>query len=191
MIREVGLIRRHIPECDLAIQWDFCHELIMLDGQAQDQFPLVDASFEQIMAGLARLAAAVELGFHLCYGDFGARHFIEPVDAGKLVEVANGIAAVVARPVQWIHLQVPLSRTDDAYYAPLERLKLGSETEIFLGLIHASDGIEGTRRRIEVASHHVGRFGIATECGIARMHRAGLVRELLALHAAASSESSV
>ncbi len=36
---------------------------------------------------MKRLAAAVpgdlELGFHLCYGDFDAKQFIEPADSGK------------------------------------------------------------------------------------------------------------
>jgi methionine synthase II (cobalamin-independent) len=192
MIREIALILRHIPQEDLAIQWDFCHELIMLDGQPQDQFPMVDATFDSIMARIARLAdavpAKVELGFHLCYGDFGAKHFIEPVDAGKLVETANGIAAAVKRPLQWIHMPVPVSRTDDAYFAPLARLQLHPETELYLGLIHASDGIAGTQQRIAVASRYATGFGVATECGIARARKPGLVRELLALHAQAAAE---
>jgi hypothetical protein len=39
---------------------------------------------------------------------------------------------------------------------------------LFLGLIHDSDGAEGARRRITVASKVRPAFGIATECGMAR-----------------------
>jgi hypothetical protein len=39
----------------------------------------------------------VELGFHLCYGDFGAKHFIEPLDATKMTELANLIVAKLSK----------------------------------------------------------------------------------------------
>ncbi|HWC92908.1 MAG TPA: hypothetical protein VG475_07310, partial [Pseudolabrys sp.] len=74
MVREVERICRAIPHEDLCLQWDFCHEMIILDGQPQTQFPTVKASTADVMARMARLAAAVpadvELGVHLCYGDF-------------------------------------------------------------------------------------------------------------------------
>src|SRR4249919_2500565 len=48
MAREVEAICRHIPHEDLCIQWDVCHDMILWDGQPQDQFPLFDASQEEI-----------------------------------------------------------------------------------------------------------------------------------------------
>ena len=60
---------------------------------------------------------AVELGFHLCYGDDEHGHFAEPADAGKLVGVANALAATLDRPLNWIHMPVPQERDDDGYYA--------------------------------------------------------------------------
>lgn len=39
-----------IPHDDLCIQWDFCHEMIALDGQPQDWFPREGASQAEIMA---------------------------------------------------------------------------------------------------------------------------------------------
>jgi hypothetical protein len=192
MIREVEAVCRAIPHNDLCLQWDVCHEMIIWDGQPQDQFPLVNATPDDIVARVVRICAGVppdvELGFHLCYGDFGARHLIEPLDAGKMVEVANAFAAHVGHPIAYIHMPVPRERMDADYFKPLAGLKLGDETELYLGVIHAVDGIEGTRRRIDAASRYVTSFGIATECGIARARKPDLVDQLLRLHAQLARE---
>jgi methionine synthase II (cobalamin-independent) len=78
MINEVAQICKHIPHADLCIQWDVCHDMIVWDGQPQDQLPLVNASKADIVDRFRRICAAVpfdvELGFHLCYGDFGGKH---------------------------------------------------------------------------------------------------------------------
>ena len=171
MLREVERICGAIPHHDLAIQWDVCIEMLAWDGRWQNapQFP----GMEQVFAGnFARLAAAVppdvELGFHLCYGDLDARHFVEPTDATKMVEMANLISRSVQRPVTWMHMPVPIDRADDSFYSPLEKLRLGTATELYLGLVHAKDGVEGTMARIAAAKRHVSNFGIASECGISR-----------------------
>jgi hypothetical protein len=167
MVREVKAICDRIPKEDLCIQWDVCTEMIMWDGQPHDQFP--PASRDQIIGQIQRICQPipdrVELGFHLCYGDFGAKHFLEPVDAGKMVELANAIAREVTHAIAYFHMPVPIARTDDDYFRPFEKLLLSASTEIYLGLVHGADGVEGTRRRIEVAGKYVKDFGIATECG--------------------------
>ena len=71
------------------------------------------------------------------------------------------------RPIQFLHLPVPKGRTDDAYFAPLEKLKLRPETELYLGLIHHNDAA-GDAARLAAARRHVRVDGIATECGMAR-----------------------
>ena len=186
MIAEVVALCKAIPHHDLCIQWDVCHEMLILDGRPQDQFPMLAASFAEVMARMTRIAAPVpddvELGYHLCYGDFGARHLMEPLDAGKLVQIANGIAEAVSHRIAYFHMPVPLDRTDDAYYAPLDGLKLHDGTELYLGLIHLSEGTAGLRARLEVARRHVTGFGIGTECGIARARKPGLVQQILELY---------
>ena len=67
-----------------------------------------------------------------------------------------------------MHMPVPAERDDDAFYAPLSMLKLRPETELYLGLVHDTDGVEGTLSRITAAKRHVKDFGIATECGFGR-----------------------
>jgi hypothetical protein len=85
-------------------------------------------------------------------------------------------------------MPVPLSRSDDAYFRPLKDLQLAPETEIYLGVVHAADGTEGTRKRIATASRHLKDFGIATECGMARARTPEVVMGLLKVHAAVSQE---
>jgi hypothetical protein len=189
MIREVERICAAIPHRDLCVQWDFCHEMIILDGQPQDQFPTLKASMDDIMQRMKRACAAVpsgvELGVHLCYGDFGAHHLIEPRDMGRMVEVANAMTQAVARPIDYIHMPVPIARTDDAYFAPLSRLQF--EKELYLGVVHAADGVEGAKKRMAAAAKYACGFGIACECGIARARKADLVRRLLEIHARAAA----
>jgi hypothetical protein len=189
MIREVERIAKAIPARDLALQWDVCIEMIQWDGRVPSMPPL--PGMQQIFAGaFARLTrpvpAAAELGFHLCYGDMDAKHFIEPVDLGKAVELANLITHSSSHPVNWLHMPVPASRDDSAYFEPLAKLERGAGTELYLGLVHASDGVEGTVRRMRTASRYVRDFGIATECGIGRARTLGMVHELLKVHAGAA-----
>jgi hypothetical protein len=189
MGREVEAICRQIPHADLCIQWDVCHDMIVWDGQPQDQFPLVKASRAEIAARLARISepvhADVELGFHLCYGDFGGKHYFDPVTARHLVDAANAIAHTVKHQIAYIHLPVPLTRATADFFAPMRDFTLSPKTEIYLGLIHGADGIEGANKRIALAHDYVPEFGIATECGFARARRPDVVRNLLAIHAGA------
>src|SRR5260370_4614629 len=116
-----------------------------------------------------RVPAGVELGYHLCYGDAGHKHFKDPEDTSKLVEVANAISAGVTRTINWIHMPVPRNRSDAAYFAPLRNLKLHPETELYLDLVQFSDSVEGTRHRITTRVHYAPVFGVATECAL--VHR--------------------
>ena len=194
MVREVEAICRHIPHEDLCIQWDVCHDMIVWDGQPQDQFPLVNASKGEIAARFTRICAAmpgdVELGFHLCYGDFGGKHFFDPVTARHIVDIANAIAGAVKHKIAYFHLPVPLPRATDEFLAPMRDFKLAPETEIYLGLIHGGDGIEGANKRINLARKYVPKFGVATECGFARARKPDVVQRLLAIHAGVAKGSS-
>jgi hypothetical protein len=129
--------------------------------------------------------ATVELGFHLCYGDFGHQHFVQPKDMSVLATLAGQIVAGLRRPLDWVHMPVPRDRDDDAYFAPMRRLRLPADTELFLGLIHATDGMDGVRRRIAAAQQWVPAFGVATECGLGRRAPES-IPALLRLHRAAA-----
>jgi hypothetical protein len=147
MLREVETICRAISQRDLCIQWDVCIEMLLWDGRWEGRRdPFGGDLHPEILKRMQRLAAAVpaevELGFHLCYGDYDAKHFIEPADARKMVELANALTTAVTRPIAYFHMPVPIDRNDDAYFRPLRELRLGPKTELYLGLVHL-DGVEG------------------------------------------------
>jgi hypothetical protein len=183
MKAELDEIARSIPHAELAIQWDVAHEIENLEGARPHWF---DKPFEGIINRLVRLGDSippeVELGYHLCYGDFAHRHIVEPKDMDLMVELSNALSTSIGRPMNWLHMPVPRDRIDDAYFAPLKKLQLGPKTRLYLGLIHFTDGVAGTRKRIAVAARYQPDFGIATECGFGR-RPPETIPELLRIHA--------
>jgi hypothetical protein len=167
-VGEVEKIARTLPKDRIAIQWDVCQEVLAWENY-YDPGP-VDFRTETLTV-LAEVGDAVpepiDLGYHLCYGSPADEHMVQPKDTGIMVEMTNAIAARVKRPIQFFHLPVPKPRTDDAYFAPLEQLRLGSGTELYLGLIHHNDA-QGDAARLAAARRHARVDGVATECGMAR-----------------------
>ena len=182
---EVAKIAQALPNDRIALQWDVCQEVLAWEGYYEPG--PVDVRIETIDV-LAKVGdavpAAIELGYHLCYGSPADEHMVQPKDAGIMVEIANAVVAKVARPIQFFHMPVPKGRSDDAYFAPLEKLQLGAETELYLGLIHHDDA-QGDAARLAAARRHVRVDGIGTECGMARGDPARLPA-LLAAHARAA-----
>lgn len=191
MIEEVDRLCAAIPHDDLCIQWDMVREVLWWDGRVLQNQPAPFAATtlrDDVLARLGRLCQAVpdvvELGFHLCYGDWGGVHQIEPIDTGAMVELVNAIAARSGHLLNYVHLPVPIARSDSAYFAPLRRLALSADSEVYLGLLHLRDGVEGARQRVTAAREHLSDFGVATECGLGRCKTATTVTDILALYAA-------
>ena len=182
LLGELDDILNVIPADELAIQWDTAVEFALLEGLL-DTF--VSDPEPEILERLIRLGdhvpADVELGYHLCYGDVEHQHFVEPADTGKLAAIASGVARRLSRPLNWIHLPVPRNRNDADYFAPLGQLQLSPETELYLGLVHLTDGVDGARSRIAAARQLLPAFGVATECGFGR-RPAETIPDLLDLH---------
>ena len=182
MIGEVRAIADALPNDRIALQWDVCQEVLAWEGYYEPG--PVDFRSETI-AVLTEIGdavpAAIELGYHLCYGSPADEHCVQPKDAGIMVEIVNAVASGVKRPIQFFHLPVPQPRSDDAYFAPLAGLKLRPETELYLGLVHHADEA-GNAARLAAARRHARVDGVATECGMARGDPARLPA-LLAAHA--------
>lgn len=189
MVREVTEVCDAIPHLDLAIQWDVCIEMLVWDGR-WPAIPPYPGMEEEFAGQFRRLSVPVpedvDLGFHLCYGDLDGKHFVEPLDAAKMVSLANLVCANAGRRVDFMHMPVPIARDDDDFFRPMRELALGPKTELFLGVVHVKDGVEGTKRRMAAARKYAPPFGIATECGMARARSPAVVRELLAIHAGAA-----
>jgi hypothetical protein len=100
-----------------------------------------------------------------------------------MVGFANALTGAIAHKLAYVHMPVPIERSDDAFYQPFRDLKLSPGTELYLGVVHAKDGVAGTQTRIEAARRYVPSFGIATECGMARARSEQTVRALLQVHA--------
>jgi hypothetical protein len=167
-IGEVQSIAAALPNDRIAVQWDVCQEVLAWEGYYEPGPVDVRTETIDVLAQIGdAVPAAIELGYHLCYGSPADEHMVQPKDAGIMVEIVNAVVARVRRPIQFFHLPVPKGRTDDAYFAPLDSLKLEPGTALYLGLIHHNDA-EGDAKRLAAARRHVRVDGIGTECGMAR-----------------------
>jgi hypothetical protein len=173
--QEIESILAAIPREELAIQLDLAVEV---EKEEYDRRP---ADFDTPVFGLRRYTMAgttdscarmarmvpqeVELGFHLC----AMWHVYKPggQDLNVHVDYANLLASKIARAVEYIHLPTTPEYEDDDFL-PLQRLRLKPETKLFLGVIHASDGLEGARRRVNSAKRQYADFGISNFCGLSQ-----------------------
>jgi len=165
-----------IPHTELCIQWDVCMEILAAElddftDQPPLQYQLSDTPIKRWLTALNDMSTmipkAVNLGLHLCYGDLGHVHMLEPKDLSRSVEMANLGCRGAGRRVDYVHMAVPRDRDDAAYFAPLGGLDIGAATP-YLGLVHFTDGEAGTRTRIAAAKAVLPDFGVATECGFGR-----------------------
>lgn len=190
LLAEVDRIVDAIPHAELSIQWDCAHDMQAYDGAREAWFSDKQPGIEERLIRIGDyIPADVELGYHFCYGSFGGRHFVEPKDMGAMVRLGNAISDGLRRPLSWLHMPVPVERSDDAYFAPLADLRLKPNCRLYLGLIHDADGLAGTLARISVAQRYVAEFGIATECGFGRRDPSS-IQTLLDLHVALAGGSS-
>jgi hypothetical protein len=177
LLGEVRKIADAIPQGELAIQWDCASAVFAtLERGEPSRFGRTrEEMYGPLAERLARFGRAVpgdvELLYHFCYGNSNGRHSVEPSSTRDAVIMANRVAALLGpgRPLQLVHMPVPRSRDDEAYFAPLRNLEVPGETLIALGLVHLSDGIEGTQRRIAAARRFLDCFAIATECGLSHV----------------------
>jgi len=186
--REIDKIAAAIPHDELAVQFDVASAVFArLERNEASSYGRTKAQMQEKFSAILidlgnHLPAEIDLLYHLCYGDSNHRHVVEPTDMGDMVEFANRVARGIKRPLQLVHMPVPRDRADDAYFMPLRQLALRPETELCLGLVHYTDGVEGSKRRLAAAKRHVETFSIATECGFGRRDPR-TIPELLRIHA--------
>ena len=108
LLGEVAAIAQALPNDRIALQWDVCQEVIAWEGYYEPG--PVDFRKETIAELIAigdGVPAAIELGYHLCYGSPADEHVIQPKDAGIMVEMTNAVSAGVRRSIEFFHLPVP------------------------------------------------------------------------------------
>ena len=76
-------------------------------------------------------------------------------------------------------------RTLEPFGHPLQSDDRG-ETELYLGLVHLTDGVAGTLQRIAAARDVVAHVGVATEGGLGP-RPAATIPEVLRIHAAVAA----
>ncbi|HUK25448.1 MAG TPA: hypothetical protein VLV49_12770 [Terriglobales bacterium] len=192
MKRDVARLCAQIPHDDLVLQWDINWETVALEhGDYMPDVPPMQFKpngdpMDRFVRYLRELNAAapnsVPIGMHLCYGDLHHKHFKNPEDLATSVKMANKAVEVSPHPIHHVQMSVPRHRSDDKYFEPLEDLKVG-DTTIYAGLVHYTDGVEGSRKRLEAFKRHFkGSTGVATECGLGRRPKDQQLTRLLEIH---------
>ena len=190
LVGQIEKIVEGIPAEDLTLQFDVCWEVFACDtGDTMGREPLAFKGhgdpFERFASYFDRYTPLIPddavLGMHLCYGDLEHSHLIEPKDLGVCVRMTNLAIEHSGGRLDYVQMPVPRNRDDDAYFAPLKDLKPG-KTKIYIGLVHLTDGVEGTRKRLAVFKrYYAGDYGIATECGWGR-RKAETISDLIKVH---------
>jgi hypothetical protein len=190
--RDVARLCELIPPERLVIQWDINWETVAIEhgdhlpDTPPMQFKAHGEPMERFRRYIRELNAAVpeavKLGLHLCYGDLHHKHFKDPDDLLASVKMANAATEESPHAVDYVHMSVPRHRNDDKYFEPLADLHIG-DTTIYAGLVHYTDGVQGTLKRLEVFQRHFkGSTGVATECGIGRRPPDQSMEVLLGIH---------
>lgn len=191
-----------VPHPDIAVQWDVAVEIGALEIGALEAdrgdtgTPTFAAIVERLARYVDRVPEDVPVGLHLCYGDRGHRHFVEPASLDLQVRVANALCGAARRAVDWFSLTVPQYQREEAFFAPLRTLRAGEENEVYLSLVpyHPARQEPGTTgEQVRLVDHHLGRasWGISTECGMGRAEPDEIPvlldthREIVAAHASA------
>ncbi|MEV4316684.1 hypothetical protein [Actinocrispum sp. NPDC049592] len=171
-----------IPHDEIAVQWDAAVETVLAD-----QTPaLLDTMAARLVRGLDHVPSDVPAGIHLCYGDFGHKHMVEPESLATQVELANAVTSTAGRPPAWLSFTVPQDRSDSSYFAPLSELRTAPGTELYFALVpyfpdRQPEGTTDAQVRLIDQYLPSATWGICTECGMARADRADVPR-LIDLH---------
>lgn len=87
----------------------------------------------------------------------------------KMTDIIKSVMGLIHRPLTYVHMVVPRSRDDAAYFALLQSivsLFTSHQVQLFLGLVHFTDGEVGAKKRIDTAAKVIKGFGVSTECGL-------------------------
>jgi hypothetical protein len=192
--REIAKMLATIPSDDLAIQWDVAWEFVDMAMGERNYFSFwpkltAEQKFQRHAEQLDGLWQGIPdetlLGYHWCYGTWGGWPMTAMPDLAICVRMSNEAKRRTGRRLDFVHMPV-VRVPDEAFFAPLDDLDIG-DTRVFLGMVHHTDGIEGFRRRRDLARKHLPAFGIGSVCGYGRVDPE-LLPEILRIHAEDAGE---
>jgi len=163
---EVDSIVKHIPNDDLAIQWDCSTEVQDAYGAVPGYSAegAIERNTAQFRTLAPRIPERVELGYHFCFGTLGGWPRFAPADLSATVQLANATIEASGRRVDWVHIPV-LPDVKESFFAPLKDLRPRG-ARVYLGVIHHMDGL---MERIALARKFLPEFGFAAYCGFGRI----------------------
>lgn len=181
---EIRKILEVVPAGELALQWDYCVELVGI-LQAASGLPAVSQRDltvnETPEETFARLTGAayigpmsdgvpdeVRFGFHMCLGTFPKFPSVHIDDLALVVRAANQLVKHSPHRVDFLHMPA-VAEADRDFFAPLKDLKVG-DAKIFLGVGHR-DSRESIATRAKAAREFLPNFGISHYCGYGRDDR--------------------
>ena len=87
----------------MAVQWDVAVEFgILEEGFASGGAQAFGAIADALARCVDQVPAAIPVGLHLCYGDYGHQHFKQPESLALQVRVVNAVTAAAGRPVSFV-----------------------------------------------------------------------------------------
>jgi len=182
MFADLDRLVGEIPHGDVAVQWDVAVEFGLLERAfAPDGAKAFDAVVSALARCMDQVPADIPAGLHLCYGDYGHHHFVQPESLALQVRVLNAVTEAAVRPVSFVSFTVPQDQSEESYFAPLAGLTADPGTELNFALVpyHPAEQAPGTGeaqvRLIDAAlaaSPGGPRdWGVCTECGMGRAGR--------------------
>jgi hypothetical protein len=190
LFADLDTLLERLPHDRIAVQWDIAVEMGALEGAMGITMPM-DQIAPGIVRCLERVPADVPVGLHLCYGDYGHEHWMQPESLRMQVDLVNAVTSASRRGLDFVSFTVPQDRDDSAYFEPLGGLKTGADTELNFALVpyHPAEQPAGTTARqvenidtaLAASAGGAREWGICTECGMGRVQAAD-VPGLLDLH---------
>jgi hypothetical protein len=186
LLAELDTILATIPGPDLAIQWDVVWEFAMIEGWASESEWWGGDAFTDIIDRLANLGNAVpptsSSDFTFAMAMPTTSSSSSPPTPGRcaMLPTLSGRHCIAI----WTECICRCPGTATTWStSPHYQNWTSTKTQLYLGLIHLTDGVPGANRRVASARSAVTEFGVATECGFGRRPPES-IRQLLGIHRA-------
>jgi len=184
-LREIRAIHARAGD-DVVFQLEIPFEQVVL---TRVPGPLVRPIAALLASGVAQLAAAAppgsRWGIHLCLGDMNHRALGRLDDVGRIVALANAIAArwPQGRPLDFVHLPLAAAAeppsADLRFYAPMRSLRVPETTRIVAGFVHEDRTLTEQRALLAELERLTGRtVDVACSCGLGRRDRAAALQTI-------------